>query len=245
MLYNVTEKLSPNGRLNNYGQPQSGPCSAFTSGGLCLLLTNAPHRLNALAPGGSNEVAIRESLFAGYVQDDWHFRPNLTVNMGVRYEFTTLPKDANNRIQEITTITNCATPGVAPGPASPCGPVHVNSFIASNPTTKNFEPRIGFSWDPLRSGKTAVRAGFGFFDVLPLPYEFGLNTAATAPFQIICSDPNATLGTGTPDTNLNFNRQAIRNRMIDPNPHRADVLNWNLNIQREIANGWTALVGYV
>jgi len=92
MLYNVTEKLSPNGRLNNYGQPKSGPCSTFTSGGLCLLLTNAPHKLNALAPGGSNEVAIRESLFAGYVQDDWRWRPNLTVNMGVRYEFTTLPK---------------------------------------------------------------------------------------------------------------------------------------------------------
>jgi hypothetical protein len=31
--------------------------------------------------------------------------------------------------------------------------------------------------------------------------------------------------------------------MIDPNPHRADVLNWNLNIRHEIANGWTALVG--
>ena len=119
MLYNITEKLSPNGRLNNYARPPSGPCSMFTDGGLCLLLTNTPHRLNALAPGGSNEVAIRESLFAGYVQDDWRLRPNLSINMGVRYEFTTLPKDANNRIQEITTLTNCATPGVAPSLTSP------------------------------------------------------------------------------------------------------------------------------
>jgi hypothetical protein len=109
----------------------------------------------------------------------------------------------------------------------------------------NYEPRVGLSWDPRKDGKTAVRAGFGIFDVLPLPYEFGLNTAATAPFQIIGADPNSTLGTGAPDPNLNFNRQGIRNRMIDPNPHRADVLNWNLNIQHEIANGWTALVGYV
>ena len=85
--------------------------------------------LNALAPGGSNEVAIRESLFAGYIQDDWRVRPRLTLNLGVRYEFTTLPKDANNRIQEITTLANCATPGVAPSLTSPCGPVHVGSFI--------------------------------------------------------------------------------------------------------------------
>src|SRR5437879_3851379 len=71
MLYNVTEKLSPDGRLNNYPN-------------LAALLDNAPDRLNALAPGGSNEVAIRESLFAGYIQDDWRFRPNLTINVGLR-----------------------------------------------------------------------------------------------------------------------------------------------------------------
>ena len=58
MLYNITEKLSPNGRLNNYPS-------------LAALLSNAPNKLNALAPGGSNEVAIRESLFGVYVQDDW------------------------------------------------------------------------------------------------------------------------------------------------------------------------------
>ena len=246
MQYNVLEKLSPNGRMNAYT--------------LSDFLSNVPKQLNALAPGHSNEVAIRESLFAGYIQDDWRARSNLTVNVGLRYEFTTLPKDANNRIQEITTLTNCATPGVAPGPNSPCGPIHVDSFIASNPTSKNFEPRIGFSWDPLKNGKTAVRGGFGIFDVLPLPYEFGLNTAATAPFQIVGLDKpggtaatgkcaanpcnGATLGGGI-DNNVGFAPNAVRNRYIQQDPKRADVLNWNLNIQREIAPTWTAIVGYV
>jgi len=239
MQYNILEQLSPNGRMNSYS--------------LAAFLTNAPHKLNALAPGGSFEVGLRESLFAGYIQDDWRFRPNITLNIGLRYEMTTRPTDSHTipgytvngytvataGFQEIQTLANC-TPGT-----TACGPVGTNSPISNNPTTKNFEPRIGLSWDPWKNGKTAVRAGFGIFDVLPLPYEFGLNTAATAPFQIIGADPGATLGTGTPDTNLNFNRQQIRNRMIDPNPHRADVLNWNLNIQHEIANGWTGLVGYV
>jgi hypothetical protein len=231
MLYNITEKLSPNGRLNNYPT-------------LDALLSNTPITLNALAPGGSNEVAIRESLFAGYIQDDWRLRSNLTVNLGVRYEFTTLPKDANNRIQEITTLVNCATPGVAPSLTSPCGPQHVDSFIKNNPTTKNFEPRIGFSWDPFKKGKTAVRGGFGIFDVLPLPYEFGLNTAATAPFQIIGIDPNGTLGSGV-DPNISFNPNKIRNRYIDQNPKRADVLNWNLNVQQQLGTSWTLIMGYV
>src|ERR1700682_2428429 len=116
--------------------------------------------------------------------------------------------------------------------------------MIKNPTTKNFEPRIGIEWDPLKDGKTVVRAGFGVFDVLPLPYVFGLNTAATAPFQIIGNDKKARLGSGT-DPNVSFNPNKIRNRYIQQNPHRAYVLNWNLNIQREVSPGWTAIVGYV
>ena len=66
-----------------------------------------------------------------------------------------------------------------------------------------------------------MRGGFGIFDVLPLPYEFGLNTAATAPFQIIGLDPNSMLGSGI-DPNISFNPNKIRNRYVDQNPHRAD-----------------------
>ena len=166
---------------------------------------------------------------------------------------TTRPTDANTvpgytvngytvnaaGFQEITTLANC-TPGT-----TACGPVGLSSPITSNPTTKNFEPRIGLEWDPFHDGKTAVRAGLGLFDVLPLAYEFGLNTAATAPFQIIGADPAALLGTGTPDPNVNFNEQSIRNRFIDTNPKRALVMNWNFNIERQFAGNWTAIVGYV
>jgi outer membrane receptor protein involved in Fe transport len=240
MQYNVLEQLSPNGRMSTYGS-------------LAAFLSNSPDKLNALAPGGSHEVGFRQSLFALYLQDDWKVRSNLTVNLGLRYEMTTRPKDANKvpgytvngytvaagGFQEITTLSNC-TPLT-----TECGPVGVDSPILSNPTTKNFEPRVGLEWDPFHDGKTAVRAGFGMFDVLPLPYVFGLNTAATAPFQIIGSDKTATLGTGTPDTNISFDPQKIRNRYIDPHPHRAYVMNWNFNVERELPGNWTVLAGYV
>ena len=239
MQYNVLEQLSPNGRMNTYGS-------------LAAFLSNTPDQLNALAPGGSHEVGLREKLFAGYIQDDWRFRPNLTVNLGLRYEATTRPTDANTvpgytvngysvaaaGFQEIVSLSNCLS-----GPTA-CGPVGVNSPLLQNPTTKNFEPRIGLEWDPFKQGKTVVRAGFGMFDVLPLPYEFGLNTAATAPFQIIGAAPGATLGTGI-NQNVNFNEQKIRNRFIDAFPKRAYVMNWNLNIQQQLAPGYTLLLGYV
>jgi hypothetical protein len=223
MQYNILERLSPNGRVKY---------------SLTSFLNNAPTTLNALAPGQSKEVGIRESLFAGYVQDDWRARTNLTLNIGLRYEMTTLPTEANNQIREITSLSNCSASPTA------CTAVPVNSFIASNPTTKNFEPRIGFAWDPFRNGKTAVHGGFGLFDVLPLPYEFGLNTAATAPFQIVGADPAATLGGGI-DNNVSFNPSTVRNRFVQQDPKRALVMNWNFNIQQELAKNWTAFVGYV
>jgi hypothetical protein len=238
MRYNILEQLSPNGRMNGYSGSPTCPVS-LTDAGICAFLTNTPDKLNALAPGGSNEVAIRESLFAGYLQDDWRARSNLTVNLGLRYEVTNKPNDANNRIQEITTLVNCSSSPTA------CGPEHVGSFIATNPTLKNFEPRIGFAYDPFKNGKTAIRGAFGMFDVLPLPYEFGLNTAATFPFQIVGNDPNATLGTGVPDPNVGFSPTAVRNRYVQQDPKRALVMNWNFNVQRELAAGWTMLVGYV
>ena len=79
------------------------------------------------------------------------------------------------------------------------------------------------------------------FDVLPLPYEFGLNTSATAPFQIIGADSRATLGTGVPDPNVSFNPQAIRNRFIDAYPKRAYVLNWNVNVAARTPTGLDAV----
>ncbi|HEY3617849.1 MAG TPA: carboxypeptidase regulatory-like domain-containing protein [Candidatus Sulfotelmatobacter sp.] len=241
MQYNVLEQLSPNGRMNTYPS-------------LAAFLSNAPDQLNALAPGGSHEVGFRENLFAGYIQDDWRARKTLTVNLGLRYEMTTRPTDANRvpgytvpgtgysvaaaGFQEIISLSNCTQNPTA------CGPVGVSSPILRNPTTKNFEPRIGLAWDPFHDGKTSVRAGFGMFDVLPLPYEFGLNTAATAPFQIIGAAKGSTLGTGI-NPNVSFNPLKIRNRFIDAYPKRAEVLNWNFNIQRQLAEGLTMLVGYV
>jgi len=238
MQYNVLEQLSPNGRMNTYRH-------------LTDFLHNAPDQLNALAPGGSHEVGFREKLFAGYIQDDWRARSNLTVNLGLRYEMTTRPTDANKvpgytvagytvaaaGFQEIISLSNCTQSPTA------CGPVGLSSPILQNPTTKNFEPRIGLAWDPFKDGKTAVRAGFGMFDVLPLPYEFGLNTAATAPFQIIGTAPGSTLGGGA--IPVSFNPLHIRNRFIDAYPKRADVLNWNFNIQRQLAQNLTLMLGYV
>jgi hypothetical protein len=240
MQYNILEKVSPNGRMNTYRS-----LSAF--------LNNAPTQLNAVAPTGSHEVGLRESLYAVYFQDDWKMSKKLVLNLGLRYEGTTKPGNssklpaytvngytvASAPFQIITTLQNCQASPTA------CGPVGVDTEFASNPTKFDFQPRLGFAYDPFGNARTAIRGSAGIFDVLPLPYEFGLNNAASAPFQIVGADPAATLGTGSTDANVSFNPQTVRNRYIEQHPQRAAVYNWNVNVQQEFGRGFTLTAAYV
>jgi outer membrane receptor protein involved in Fe transport len=128
---------------------------SFHFGSLTNLLTNKPQRFLAASPGLLTPRGIRQSLLGGYVQDDWRWRPNLTLNLGLRYEMTTVPTEVQGKLSNLVHITD----------AQP----HLGDPFFSNPTLRNFEPRLGFAWDPFRNGKTAVRGAFGVFDVLPLP----------------------------------------------------------------------------
>ena len=55
------------------------------------LLTNKPKRLRATLPADLTERGMRQSIVGAYLQDDWHVRPSLTLNLGLRYEMVTVP----------------------------------------------------------------------------------------------------------------------------------------------------------
>ena len=83
----------------------------------------------------------------------------------------------------------------------------------NNPTLRNFEPRIGFAWDPFHNGKTAVRGGFGIFDVLPLNYEFMDPESGHSPYTVSFTAANLAPGsfpTGAVDQYLSVRRRSIR-----------------------------------
>jgi outer membrane receptor protein involved in Fe transport len=206
----------------------------FKFGNFHDFLTNQPSQFTSslIDPGGRG---LRQSLVAFYVQDDWRLRSNLTLNLGIRYEMTTVPTEETGSLSTLINITD-STP-------------HLGDPYFLNPTRRNFEPRIGFSWDPFRDGKTAVRGGFGIFDVLPLPYEFMTITDNAAPFAEGGKVKNSK------NTPLNgkfyagaFALQspaALQQTYVEHQPHRNYVMQWNLNVQREISPSLTAVVGYV
>lgn len=143
---------------------------------------------------------------------------------------STSPTEANGLLASLNNVT-------APQP-------EVGGPLFKNPTLRNFEPRVGFAWDPFRNGKTSIRGGFGIYDVLPLAYEWD-KTASSAPNNLQGSSPTPLAPGSFPSGAFQSAQGSLREVYIDPNPKRNYVMQWNLSIQRELAPSVTATVAYV
>ena len=99
--------------------------------------------------GQIQPLGFRQNLIGIYLQDDYKVFPNLTLNMGVRYEFITVPKEVAGRTGNLLN--------------APYGEINTGDPYFENPSLKNFSPRVGFAWDPSGEGKFSVRGGFGLF----------------------------------------------------------------------------------
>jgi carboxypeptidase family protein/TonB-dependent receptor-like protein len=122
----------------------------------------------ATIQSGSPARQLQQWNTALSVQDDWRFTPRLTLNLGLRYEYTTPMSEANNLLG-----------GFEPG----VGMVQVGHQISSlyNPDRTDFGPRLGLAWDISGKGTTVVRAGYSLiFDSL-LPMQTFTGVAGNAP----------------------------------------------------------------
>lgn len=209
------------------------PTGRFSFNSLADFLTNKPFSLSVTIPGATLWRPFRQIIVGSYFQDNWLFKPNLTVNLGLRYEAATVPNEANGRLSALQKLTD----------AQP----RLGSPLFSNPTLRNVEPRVGFGWDPLGDGRTLVSSGFGIFDVLPLHYQIQSGELFAAPFY------QAGNVTGLPPGSYPTEAFEIaasspstfRKAYFEPNPHRNYVMQWNLTIQRELPRGIHVKAGYV
>ena len=216
-------------------------------GGLADLLLGFPTRYQQ----DSNTVFNQwQNMTFFYVQDDWKLTPRLTLNLGVRYEFATPPRERDNQLGNFIPAIN----GYAYAKSG--GDLYERALI--HPDYNNFAPRVGFAFTP--TGRTVIRGGAGVFynhtnrngreGLLGFNPPFivnadsnigGSNTlkSADAIFRLQDGIPAGFVDI-TKTVQANLSRKAQ-----DPFQRSPYVLQWNFGVQREVVRNLLWEVSYV
>ena len=194
--------------------------------------------------GGNADKYLRETVYDFYVTDDWRVNPTLTINAGMRYDYSAPVTEIKNRLANLD---------VAPGftsvktvtAQSTTGQVTLRSYSNAlmNTDRTGFGPQIGLSWRPIPGSSMVVSAGYGLRYDTSVYQGIALNMAQQYPFSSSVSlsttstcqltlavgfpgakgFPTACVATTAPDT---FG--------VDPNFRLGYVQAWNLIVRRDL-----------
>jgi carboxypeptidase family protein len=193
----------------------------------------------------ANELAWRSLFGAWYFQDTIKLRPNLTVSLGIRQEFTTGWNEPLGRASNYITDSNdvlITTPRVG------------NSIYTQNNATHLFAPRVGLAWDPFGNGRTAIRAGFGTYYSLIDSLAFLMNSLPPYNGSLTFSGPLASIvpiapNTPPPITCTGFNVPTgcatYAPQGVQPNAQTQTVQEWSFTVEQQLSHSIVLRLGYV
>lgn len=215
------------------------------------------------APGNLNQFHFK--YFAPYLQDDWKATPNLTLNLGLRWDFRTIPTETNDKMFWIDTANTrgglCfANKELLTNGIAPAGNGFYRYCGRNNPRSASylpFAPRLGFAYRPFGDNKTVIRGGYGLTFDSSLTREID-NSGDLYPY-VIRTNINPVSQAGAPKlTDQLFPATATPHAVsvateggqfiaviISENPINPYVQQYSLSVQREIAPHTTLEVNYV
>jgi hypothetical protein len=205
----------------------------------------------ALRGAGTASSANNNPAVYWFVQDDWKVTPRFTLNLGLRYEWSGVPRDEGK--QALNAIANDPAVGLI--------------FRKPKSDTNNFGPHVGFAWDPTGHGKWSIRGGGQIaYDVIPL--NFAINslppelqteqnptlTCALPGAPAWCTSSGGNPGPGflagggllqvnvppTTTADARAATQALILDMVDPK-----VITWSLGVQHELLKDSSIELRYV
>jgi len=224
------------------GEYSGGTLVPDTGNDLADFLLGLPQQTSLQT--GTDFYDFRANSYDAFVQDDWRIRSNLTLLLGVRYEYNGPYTEAQNRIANLDVAPQFASANaVQPGQTGAFFGVYPASLV--QPDRNNFAPRLGLAWKP--RNLTVVRLGYGINYNLAQYGTVIQNFAFQPPFANTqtnsATDPatsNLTLTNGFPGTT----GLVTNNYAIDPEYRLGYVQIWNLDIQRQLPHGLLLNVGY-
>jgi hypothetical protein len=191
-------------------------------------LLNRPDAYSGALVGFDDYVrGDRQHIPALFIQDNFQIRPNLTINMGLRWEAATENREVNDKTAAINVVTDTLSHQEVP-----------NYQIDLN----NFAPRFGFAWDPGGDGKTAVRGGAGMFHSMILGDAY-LGSRQLFPFiDILSTRAGTTFPNPLLAPPLDLARRIDPIDLVMKSPY---YVQYNLNVQRELFPHLSLMVAYV
>ncbi|HTV54571.1 MAG TPA: carboxypeptidase regulatory-like domain-containing protein [Terriglobia bacterium] len=218
------------------GIPSFSFTGQFTGSSLGDMLLGIP--FTATTSVGNSAQDLRTTYSAAYFEDDWRVKPDLTLNLGIRYEYANPPWDKYNH-------TEWFNPAIGQIQYSSLGQVR-NGVI--NPDYDNIAPRMGFAWSPSFLKKTVVRAAGGIFYgtdnwnelqfMVIAPLYYSSQTLTSSPTKPTLSLENL-FPVATPSTSSSAPFS------LDKENRTPRVFEWTLDMQHRFGGNWMVDLGYL
>ena len=199
---------------------------SFTYTTMANFLADKGNVFTVLLGSGSNKIL--QPAYDAFAQDSFKLAQNFTLNVGFRYAWNSTPSESRDRFTNFDAASGTLV--------SAAQPYHTNN--------KNFQPRVGFAWDPFKSGKTSIRAAYAIMTQAPttnILTGLSSNPLFAVPVNLGSSSNTITLENPfPPGTGITLGPFAI-----NPNFDNSYVQDWNLTIQRQLSSNLGVEVAYV
>ncbi|HMU33546.1 MAG TPA: TonB-dependent receptor [Pyrinomonadaceae bacterium] len=187
-----------------------------------------------ISRGGNPNLNYANENFAFFINDNWRAHPRLSLNLGLRYDVSTVSREKNGLLQnfDLTTMNYTA-----------------QGQKLHNVDKNNFGPRVGFAFDVFGNTKTVIRGGYGIFYNRELPASYGSPAANSFPQTqtnlfdwLFCATPPPTFS--YPVDPRVFDCGVSSAYVIERDLKTAMAQHWSLGIQQNIGFG-TIQAAYV
>ena len=177
--------------------------------------------------GSGNDKIVQPS-YDAFVQDSFKWSPNFTVNVGIRYAWNGTPFESQSRFTNFDPTTGNLISSPQP-------------YQTNN---KNFQPRIGFAWDPFKDGKTSVRAAYAILTQAPTTNVI-VGLSGNPLFALPISASSATNAIKIENPSAAVVGTSLGPAAINPQFDNSYAQDWNVSIQRQLGNSLGLTVAYV
>jgi len=176
---------------------------------------------------GSGNNKILQPSYDLFAQDSFKWKANFTFNIGLRYAWNSSPSEASGRFTQFDPTTGTLVPAAQP--------YHTNN--------KNFQPRVGFAWDPFNNGKTSIRAAYAILTQDPTT-NIVTGLSGNPPFAIpISINAGGTITLENPSNSLTST--SLGPGAVNSNFDDMYSQDWNLTIERQLTSTMGLSIAYV